>query len=218
MKYSLTWGCFKFPNKLTSMKLMASLVIAKVRKLSRWQNIKLEKKQNCRSQTKLQELLTGVIVNKECLRKRLYPRIEMSFKHIMIQSVNKHCMCSLTVIVTKQQNRIHGILFWIGNGMKQNLYVETKHLRLYIEASLFWWKHYVLKLTPFHSFHLNMKEKLFNSWAVFCYWISISILSLKKVFMADLSRFVKKFKIRPLKLLKSTKQIIGLLPIVKLKS
>ena len=159
MKYSLTWGCFKFPNKLTSMKLMASLVIAKVRKLSRWQNIKLEKKRNCRSQTKLQELLTGVIVKKKCLRKRLYPRIEMSFKHIMIQSINKHCMCSFTVIVTKQQNRIHGILFWIGNGMKQNLYVETKHLRLYVEALLFWRKHYVLKLTPFHSFPLEYERK-----------------------------------------------------------
>ena len=140
----------------------------------------------------------------------------MSFKQIMIQSVNKHCMCSFTIIVTKQQNRIHGILFWIGNGMKQNLYVETKHLRLYVEALLFWRKHYVLKLTPFHSF--PFEYELFYSWAVFCYWISISILSLKNVFMADLSRFVKKFKIRPLKLLKSTKQIIGLLPIVKLKS
>ena len=103
--------CFKFPNKLTSMKLMASLVMAKVRKLSGLQNIKLEKKQNFRSQTKLQELLIGIIVNKKCLRKRLCSRIEMSFKHIMIQSVNKDFMCSFTVIVTKQQNRIHGILF-----------------------------------------------------------------------------------------------------------
>lgn len=118
----------KFSGSLFNRILHENIIcwgsqMAKVRKLSGWQNIKLEKKQNCRSQTKLQELLIGIIVNKKCLRKRLCSRIEMSFKHIMIQSVNKDFMCSFTVIVTKQQNRIHGILFWMGNTMKQNLYV-----------------------------------------------------------------------------------------------
>ena len=43
--------------------------MAKFRKLLGWQNIKLEKKQNCRGQTKLQELLIGIIVNKKMLKK-----------------------------------------------------------------------------------------------------------------------------------------------------
>ena len=47
----------------------------------------------------------------------------------------------------------------MGNAMKQNLHVETKHLRLSIEASLFWRKHYVLKLTPFHSFPFEYERK-----------------------------------------------------------
>ena len=140
------------------MKLMACLVMAKVRKLSGWQN-KTREKQNCGSQTKLQKFLIGFIVNKNCLRKRLYSRFKMSLKHIMIQSINKDCMYSFTVIVTNQQNRINGILFWIGNALKQNLYVQTKHLRLYVEASLFWRKHYVLILTPFHSFPFEYERE-----------------------------------------------------------
>ena len=107
----------------------------------------------------MQKSLIGFIVNKKCLRKRLNSRIKMSLKHIMIQSVNKHCMCSFTVIVTNRQNRIHGILFWKGNAMKQNLYVQTKHLRLNVEASLFWRKHYVLILTPFHSFPFEYERE-----------------------------------------------------------
>ena len=142
----------------------------------------------------------------------------MSFKHIMIQSVNKHCMCSFTVIVTKQQNRIHYILFYMGNAMKQNLHVETKHLRLSIEASLFWRKHYVLKLTPFHSFPFEYERKTILLLSCFLLLNFHFHLESQECFMADSSRFVKKFKIRPLKLLKSTKQIIGLLPIVRLKS
>ena len=175
------------------MKLVASLVMAKVRNCQ-GDKTKLEKKQNCRGQTKLQKLLIGFIVNKKCLRKRLYSCIKMSLKHIMIQSVNKHCMCSFTVIATNQQNRIHGILFWMGNAMKQNLYVQTKHLRLYVEASLFWRKHYVPILTPFHSFPFEYERETILLLICFCYWISISILTLKNVFMADLSRFVEKLK------------------------
>ena len=40
----------------------------------------------------MQKLLIGFIVNKKCLRKRLYSRIKMSLKHIMTDSVCKQAL------------------------------------------------------------------------------------------------------------------------------
>ena len=50
-------------------------------------------------------------------------------------------------------------IFTFSQSKKQNLYVQTKHLRLYVEVSLFWRKHYVLILTSFHSFPFEQERE-----------------------------------------------------------